>query len=175
MKIGINSFASGTLNELVADIQQAESEGFATVSMPNIFGFDAIVALAVAGAQTSRIELATGVVPTYPRHPAAIAQQAVTAQAACDGRFTLGIGLSHQIVIEGMYGLSYDKPAVHMREYLSVLLPLLKGEQIGHASDQYTFRGGITVPDPKPVPVIIAAMGNVMLRLAGEETDGTAL
>jgi 5,10-methylenetetrahydromethanopterin reductase len=175
MKIGLNSFAGGTLDELVADAKQAEAEGFASFSVPNIFGFDAIVALSVVGTRTESMELMTGVVPTYPRHPAAIAQQAVTAQAACKGRFTLGVGLSHKIVIEDIYGMSYDKPAVHMREYLDVLLPVLNGDQTSYRGDQYTFRGTITVADPKPVPVIIAAMGNVMLRIAGERTAGTAL
>ena len=95
--------------------------------MSNIFGLDALTALAVAGSQVPGIELGTAVVPTYPRHPAVLAQQALTTATAVGGRLTLGIGLSHQIVIEDMYGYSFDRPARHMSEYLSVLLPLLDG------------------------------------------------
>ena len=83
--------------------------------MPNIFSWDAITALAIVARETTRIELGTAVVPSYPRHPMALAQQALTAGAVSGGRFTLGIGLSHQIVIEGMFGLSYEKPAKQMR------------------------------------------------------------
>ena len=131
MRIGLISRVSGnpktTLDDLVAEAQQAEAQGFAFLSVPNIFGLDAITALSIVGRETERIELATGVVPTPPRHPHAIAQQALTAQAACKGRFVLGIGLSHKIVIENMFGLSYEKPAKQMREYLEVLMPLVQG------------------------------------------------
>ncbi|MFN7150334.1 MAG: LLM class flavin-dependent oxidoreductase, partial [Microthrixaceae bacterium] len=91
-----------------------------------IFGLDALTALAVAGASTSRIELGTAVVPTYPRHPMMLAGQALTVQAATGDRLALGIGLSHKIVIEDLWGYSYAKPVRHMREYLEALLPLLR-------------------------------------------------
>ena len=99
----------------------AEQDGFASYSLPQIFGLDAMGMLAIVGREVPRIELATFVVPTYRRHPLTMAQQALTVQAASGGRFTLGIGLSHQIVIENMFGLSFEKPLRHMREYLSVL------------------------------------------------------
>ena len=86
--------------------------------------------LAVVGQNVPGIELATGVVPTYPRHPIMLAAQALTVQAATGGRLTLGIGLSHQIVIENVFGQSFDRPLRHMREYLSILLPLLRGEAV---------------------------------------------
>ena len=94
--------------------------------MNNIFGLDALTALAVAGATVPGIEVGTAVVPTYPRHPAALAQQALTvAAAATGGRLTLGVGPSHKIVIEDMFGYRFDKPVQHTREYLSILRPLL--------------------------------------------------
>ena len=96
--------------------------------MAQVFGLDALTALAVVGREVSGIELGTAVVPTYPRHPMVMAQQALTAQAASGGRLCLGIGLSHKIVIEGMWGLSFAKPVAHLREYLEVLVPLSKGE-----------------------------------------------
>jgi F420-dependent oxidoreductase-like protein len=101
-----------------------------------------------------------------------MAQQALTVQTASGGRFSLGIGLSHQLVIEGMFGLSYEKPARHMRAYLEVLGPLLRGESLQQAGDAYTWRGSLQFDAP-PVPLIVAALGPVMLRIAGELADGT--
>ena len=80
-------------------------------------------------------------VPTYPRHPMMLAAQSLTASAATGGRFTLGIGLSHQIVIEGMFGFSFEKPARHMREYLSILMPLLHEGSVNFAGDTLTYPG----------------------------------
>jgi len=108
------------------------------------------------------------------RHPMALAQQALTASAATNGRFTLGIGLSHKVVIENMLGLDYSKPVRHMREYLSVLTPLLSGDQVMYRGEEYRVTARVAVPDaPKP-PVIVAALGPQMLRLAGKMADGTA-
>ena len=111
--------------------------------------------------------------PTYPRHPVALAQQALTAAAATGGRFTLGIGLSHKIVIEDMFGLDYSKPARHMREYLEVLTPLLRGEPVEYRGDEYRVKAGLSVPGAAPVPLLVAALGPVMLGLAGRLADGT--
>ncbi len=163
--------------DVVAQAKQAEAAGFATFAMANIFSHDAIGALTLAAAQTERIELMTAVVPTYPRHPHAMAQQALTAQAAAgSARFILGIGLSHQIVIEGMFGYSFDRPARHMKEYLDVLLPLLDEGQVQTDGEHYRGQIQIAVPDAdKPVSCMLAAMGPAMLRLAGARTDGTIL
>ena len=105
-----------------------ESRGFPTMWIPNVFGLEAITAAAAVGRETEHIELGTAVVPTYPRHPTSLAEQALTASSACRGRFTLGIGLSPPPVIEHMMGLSYARRAAHMREYMAVLGPLLRGE-----------------------------------------------
>jgi F420-dependent oxidoreductase-like protein len=178
MKIGIGSLLVGdpqtTLDALVGEVKQAEADGFAFFSLPNIFGFDAISALSVAGRETSRIELATGVTPTPPRHPFAIAQQALTAQAACRGRFVLGVGLSHQIVIENMLGLSYARPARQMREYLEVLMPLVQGKPASFSGELYRVHGALQVKGGAPVPVIVAALGPKMLEITGRLADGTA-
>lgn len=178
MKIGIGSLLVGapdtTLDALVGEVKQAEAEGFAFFSLPNIFGHDAISVLTVAGRETQRIELATGVTPTPPRHPFALAQQALTAQAACRGRFVLGIGLSHKIVIEDMLGLSYAQPAKQMREYLEVLMPLAQGKPAAFSGELYRVNGGLQVKGGTPVPVIVAALGPKMLELTGQLADGTA-
>jgi F420-dependent oxidoreductase-like protein len=119
------------------------------------------------------IYLGTAVVPTYPRHPMMLAQQALTVQQATGNRFMLGIGLSHQVVIEGMYGLSFDKPARHMREYLAILMPLLRQENCSTEGDTLTFRGAINCADATPPPVLLAALAPRMLELAGGTADGT--
>ena len=163
------------LNRLRDELQRAADDGFASAWISNIFGLDALTALAVAGSQVPGIELGTAVVPTYPRHPAALAQQALTVATALQGRLTLGIGLSHKIVIDDMYGYSFDRPARHMREYLSVLLPLLDGQQAAFEGETMRAAIGLTTPRPGRVPVLLAALAPQMLRLAGQRTDGTVL
>ena len=167
------------LSALADEIRRAADDGFASGWISNIFGLEALTALAVAGHGVPGIELGTAVVPTYPRHPAVLAQQALTTALALEGRLALGIGLSHQIVIEDMYGYSFDKPARHMREYLSVLLPLLDGEQAGFDGETVHAHIGLSVPRPvsqtSRIPVLLAAMAPQMLRLAGERADGTVL
>ena len=153
MRIGIMHGADSTqggLETIVEAARRVEAKDFSTFWMPNIFSWDAVTALALVGRETSRVELGTAVVPSPPRHPMALAQQALTASAATRGRFTLGIGLSHKIVIEDMFGLSYDKPARHMREYLEVLAPLLRGEPVKFEGDLYRVQGQIQVPGAKP-------------------------
>jgi F420-dependent oxidoreductase-like protein len=177
MRIGIMTGAGGpgdTIDKLVARGQEVERRGFATLWMANIFSLDAIFTLGVVGRETRRIELGTAVVPTYPRHPLAMAQEALTANQAARGRFVLGIGLSHRIVIEDMFGLSYEKPARHMREYLQVLQPLLRGEAVKFSGETYRVAGQLGIGAPAP-PVLVAAMGDAMLRATGELADGTIL
>src|SRR5207245_942107 len=124
------------------------------------------------------IELGTAVVPTYPRHPFVLAGQALTTSAALGGgnRLHLGIGLSHQLVIEGMFGMAFQKPAVHLREYLSALRPALEGQPVdvkGETLRATTLMGPIKVDDAGPVPILVAALGPALLRVAGELADGT--
>jgi F420-dependent oxidoreductase-like protein len=128
----------------------------------------------LVGREVPRVGLGTAVTPTYPRHPTAIAQQALTAAAATGNRFTLGIGLSHQMVIENMFGLSYAHPARHMREYLSVLMPLARGEAANFAGEEYRVANvALDIPGAARLPVVVAALGPAMLKIAGEFADGT--
>ena len=177
MRIGLMLGADGasaSLDSIVATAKDVESKGFSTLWMANIFSFDAISALAIVGRETQRIALGTAVTPTYPRHPTAIAQQALTTAAASGNRFTLGIGLSHKIVIEDMLGLSYAQPARHMREYLSVLMPALRGETVQFDGEQYRVHNlALNIPGAEPPKVVVAALGPVMLKIAGELADGT--
>ena len=167
------SVTDSSLAGAAAQAQRVEKLGFATFWLPNIFGVDAITGAALVGHQVGRIELGTAVVPTYPRHPVALAQQALTTAAATNGRFTLGIGLSHTIVIEDMFGLDYSKPARHMREYLEVLTRLLRGEPVEHRGEEYRVKASLSVPGAGPVPLLVAALGPVMLGIAGRLSDGT--
>jgi len=173
--IGIGEIGNqpATADDFIAQAKRAERDGFATGWIANIFAFDAIVAATIAGRETRSIELGTAVVPTYPRHPFAMAQEALSAQAAIGGRFALGIGLSHQIVVEGMWGFSFAKPYSHMKEYLAVLAPLVREGQVSHAGDEYRVNASLRVPGAKPCPILIAALAPKMLALAGAVGDGT--
>jgi F420-dependent oxidoreductase-like protein len=173
MMIGEGSGSSPGLDGLVERARQLEANGFDSAWMANIFSFDAIGALGIVGRETRRIELGTAVVPTYPRHPVAMAQQALTTQAASRGRFVLGIGLSHQLVIENLLGLSYARRASHMREYLEVLGPLLRGAPADWKGEEYRVQVGLQVPGAAPVPVLVAALGPAMLRVAARLAAGT--
>jgi len=174
MRIGIfGGTGRKSVDEVVAAARQSEADGFASYVLPQIFGLDAMGMLGVIGREVPRIELMTGVVPTYSRHPVTMAQQALTVQAASGGRFSLGIGLSHQMVIENMFGLSFAQPLRHMREYLAVLTPLLRGDKADVDGETITTHAALDVPDLPPVPVLVAALGPKMLELAGTVTDGT--
>jgi len=178
MRIGVSLVESGgadSLRGLREQIETAAAEGFASAWMANVAGFDALTALAVAGAGVPGIELGTAVVPVYPRHPAALAQQAVTVQAALEGRLALGIGLSHKIVVEGFLGYSFDRPARHMQEYLEVLIPLLRDGRVDFDGETVKAHVASDAPREHTTPVLLAALAPQMLRLAGAIGDGTIL
>jgi 5,10-methylenetetrahydromethanopterin reductase len=163
------------LDQVRDALRRAADDGFASAWLSNIFGLDALTTLAVAGSQVPGIELGTAVVPTYPRHPAALAQQALTVAAATGGRLALGVGTSHEVVIANMFGYDFGKPVEHTREYLSVLRPLLHGEPAKVHGNQVSADITLSTPGPTPVPLLLAALGPRMLRLAAQLADGTVL
>src|SRR5262245_4830654 len=167
--IGIGDIAGrpADVASLIEQAQRAEREGFASVWLANIFGFDALTVAAVCGRETKRIEIGTGVVPSYPRHPYAMAQQAMSVHAVTGHRLALGIGLSHKIVIENMFGLSYEKSYTHMKEYLGVLAPLVREGKVSFQGEQFRVTAQLAVPGGKPCPILIAALAPKMLALAG--------
>jgi len=175
MRIGLSSSsaASGSIDDVVAEARRAAEAGFPSFWLAQIFGIDALTAITVVGREVPGIELGTAVIPTYPRHPWVMAQQALSTQAAIGGRLALGIGLSHQVVIEGMWGMSFAKPVLHLREYLEVLVPLSKGEVVNVEGRTVTARGALTVPDAMPFPILVAALGTQMLEVTGRLADGT--
>lgn len=175
MRYGIfgDAVNTGTLDDVVEQAASAERDGFAAFWAPHIFGLDTMTALAVVGTKVPRIELGTAVVPTFPRHPHAMAQQAHTVAAASGNRFTLGIGLSHKIVIENMLGLSYDKPVRHLREYLNVLMPLSRNEMANFDGEMYRVHAPVTAKGSTGFGVVVAALGEQMLRVTAALADGT--
>jgi F420-dependent oxidoreductase-like protein len=173
MQIGINGGGHHTsLDAIREEARAAARDGFASYWLSQINGPDALTALAVVGVETPGIELGTAIVPTYPRHPMSLALQALTVQAATNGRLVLGIGPSHRIAVEGAWGLSYAKPLAHTREYLAVLRDLLHGKAVSFAGEQLVARGQLAIA-AEACPVLLAALGPRMLQLAGAEADGT--
>jgi len=161
-----------TLDETVERLVATAARGFSSLWLPQSSGFDALTVLALTGRETSEVELGTSVIPTYPRHPLALAAQALTANAASDGRLLLGLGLSHKMAIEGAYGLSYDRPARHMREYLDAFMPLMRDRTVDVQGETITARGRLTLPDAPTPTVLLAALQPRMLALAGGVADG---
>jgi F420-dependent oxidoreductase-like protein len=161
MRIGLYVGGQSDLQSQLGQAREAADHGLASVFFNQVLAWDPLTVAALAGAAVPGIELGTAIVQTYPRHPISLAGQALTVAAATGDRFTLGVGPSHKPFIEGVYGLSYDRPAHHTREYLTALRAELSGT------------GHLQVPGAQPPPVLLSALGPVMLRIAGELADGT--
>jgi F420-dependent oxidoreductase-like protein len=174
MRLGV-MIGGGDPDELVRQAKDLEARGFDSVWMANApgYGLDTLNTMMLLAHETNRIKLGTAVVPIYLHHPMALAQSALSIQKAAEGRLTLGIGLSHPVIVEEWLGLSYKNVVRRLEEYLSILLPLLNGEKATFKGDFYRADVGIHLSDVGPVPVLAAAMGPKMLNLAGERTDGT--
>lgn len=176
MDIGVMVGGNG-LEAVIAAAREAAAAGVQRVWLPQVFSGEALTIIAVAGREIADVEFGTAVIPTYPRHPLLLAEQALTtATAIGNGRLHLGIGLSHQVVIEGMLGMSFAKPALHMREYLSALRPALEGQPVavqGETLQANTLMGPLRVDGAGTVPILVAALGPALLRVAGELADGT--
>ena len=163
-----------TLSAKIDAVKQLEADGFAGAFLASM-QHDAMTVMALAAEQTTTIELGTFVTPTYTRHPVAMAQQALTTNAASGGRFTLGLGLSHEIVIKDSWGLDFTRVVRHMREYLEVLNPLMRGEVVHYEGEMFQIHSQVDLPDCDPPSVVVAALGPQMLRVTGRLADGTAL
>ncbi len=165
------------VERLQADARWAEEAGMASVWVPQIpDDFDALTLASIVGAQTSRIEIGTAVVPVQTRHPIALAQQALSVQALCGGRLSLGLGVSHHWVIDEMLGLPYEHLAPTMAANLDVLDQALSGPgPVDVENDYFRVHNPLDITDITPTPVLLAALGPMMLKLAGSRTDGTIL
>lgn len=171
MKIGL---AIGDVRgpATLAEIEEQARAGFSSVWSSQALGWDALITL-TALSRIPGIGLGTAVVPTPQRHPLTLASQALSLQAVSGNRLTLGIGAGVGVMVRNMFGLPADRPVRRMREYLEVLHPLLRGESVTHQGETLTAVGTVQVPGAQPPPVLLAALGPAMLRLAGELTDGT--
>lgn len=162
-----------SVDRIIDAAQKAEADGFSGLWFPGGGGaLDPLVLLGVVGRATERIGLGTSIVQTYTRHPVLMAQQAATVGAAIgdSSRFTLGIGVSHRPIIEGVLGLDYDTNARHLHEYLTVLSALLGEGRVSFSGEEYTAR--TEIPETS-VGLVVAALAKRSLTSAGELSDGT--
>lgn len=176
MRIGLTGGAA-TVDRMVEQAQAAEADGFTSLWYASVVGGDPLVPIAIAGRATTRIELGTAVLQTYPCHPLLQANRAASVSAGM-GRpgFTLGVGPSHEPLIRGVYGLDYDHPGRNTEEYLRILTGALHGEDVDLDGAEWTAHtAGRAVTPDHPVPVLLAALGPRLLRVAGEIADGTIL
>ena len=174
MRLGLQIGVGGQhVEAIVGPVRQAAGAGLDSAYFNQVLSWDAISLAMLSAGPVPGIDVGTAVTLTYPRHPLALASQALTAPAASGNRFTLGIGPGHRPVIEGQYGYSFDRPARHVRDYLSALMPLLRGEQADCHGEVITAAGQVQVPGARPPSVLLAALGPVMLKIAGELADGT--
>ncbi len=161
---------------VIEDAASAEVAGFTSFWIPQVPGYlDAMTAVALAGAATTRIELGTAIVPLQTRHPIAFAQQALTTHVACSGRFAVGVGPSHHWIIGDQLGLPYDRPAHLVRDYLEVLNAAFTPGSVDVENDSYRVHSPMDVSEPGSPPILLAALGPTMLRIAGEQASGTIL
>lgn len=175
MRIGLTG-GGPTLDKILQQAHVAEVQGFSSLWYASNVAGDPLVAMAIAGRETSRIELGTAVLQTYPCHPLLQANRAA-ATAAAMGRqgFTLGLGPSHEPLIRDVFGLSYDHPGRNTEEYLTIVTALLRGEQVDFDGHDWTTHAGLIPPPTARVPVLLSALSPRMLRTAGEIADGTLL
>ncbi len=176
MRIGLNGGAA-TVDRMVEQAVRTEEEGFSSLWYPSAVAGDPLVAMALAGRATTTLELGTAVLQTYTSHPALMANR-VLAAASAMGRngFTLGIGPSHEVVIEGSFGISYSNAGRHTEEYVTILTQLLHGEAVEFVGDDFEVRlAAPATADGVTVPVLVAALGRRLLRVAGAVGDGTIL
>ncbi|NEE02004.1 TIGR03564 family F420-dependent LLM class oxidoreductase [Phytoactinopolyspora halotolerans] len=173
MRIGTWLDISGlSMPEITTAARSAGKTGYATLWFGEVGTWDPLTVLAVIAREVPEVRLGTAIVRTYPRHPLALAAQALTIQAASGGRLALGLGPSHAPIIEGQYGRPFTAPARNMREYLSALMPLLRGEPVDYRGEHWTAAGQLDLPGAQPPTVLVSALGPRMLELTGELADG---
>ncbi|MDG2028276.1 MAG: TIGR03564 family F420-dependent LLM class oxidoreductase [Acidimicrobiales bacterium] len=178
MKISINGSSElmhADIPRLVAHAKAAAEDGMSGWWLAQVGLVDALTVLALAGESTGDMELGTAVNATFPIHPTALASKALTTQAAVGGRLTLGLGVNHAPVVDHTWGMAFEKPIRHMRDYLSCLQPLLETGASDYAGEDYTARFEGVRPAQQTPGLVLAAMGPQMLKVAGARTDGTLL
>ncbi len=171
--VGLSPTGSSPVDALVGNLAKLREEGFRRVWMAQLpYDADLPTVLGIVFREVDDIEIGSGVIPIQVQHPMQLAQRALTLNLISGGRFKLGVGMSHRMVVEGVWGLSWDKPVRQMREYLDGLQPLLDGQPADSTGEFWAARGALQIPAPAP-EVYVAALGPQMLRLAGRRTKGT--
>ena len=173
LRIGLNGGGGHDhVDAAIAHARSAHEDGFSSYWLSQILGVDALTTIALIAREVPRLDLGVAVVPTYPRHPTALAVQAQTVQQVAGGRLVLGIGPSHARAVEGMWGLDWSRPYSHTAEYLEILRTLLDGKQANHRGELLTARGQLSSSAARTT-ILVAGLGPRMLALAGGEADGT--
>lgn len=177
MRIAVGLDVDGSVEDTIERARGLVAHGLTSLWASQIFGPDTLTVLALIGRELPGVDLGTAVVPIQPRHPTMLAAQARTVQDAIGGHLSLGVGLSHQVVVESLWGLPFDRPASYMREYLAALAPLLRGEKISVVGERVrvTTTGPLGPASAAAPSLLVAALGEKMLDLAGTVADGTVL
>ena len=176
MEIGlfIGSIGSaGTVSGQVQQVLEAEQDGFHSFWAAHIMDADIMTIFSMAGKITDKIQMGTAVTPTFLRHPIAMAQQAITTSSATQGRFNLGMGVSHKSVVENRFGMKFHRPALHMKEYLEIVRTLAAKGSVSYEGKIFSATTTFTLSERHHLPVLIAALGPRMLQTAGQIADGT--
>lgn len=179
MRIGINATTQLGRSDVAGFTQHAltaEADGFSSYWLAEhpVGGFDALTVIAVMGQSVERMELGTAIIPTYPRHPVVLAGQALTTQSAIRGRLSLGIGMSHKVMMADL-GIDDDKPIRHLREYLDALMPMIESGHVDVRGETITAKADVIYPVSAPPEVTVAALGPQSLKVAGRLVAGTNL
>lgn len=177
VRIAIGLDTDGPLERTLARATRLREQGFTSMWSSQIFGPDTLTVLAIIGRELRDVDLGTSVVPVQPRHPSMLAAQARTVQEAIGGKLSLGIGLSHQVIVEGLWGISFDRPASYMHEYISALAPMLRGESVAVRGERVSAvaKSPVGPKETRTPGLLVAALGPKMLEMAGSMTDGTVL
>jgi probable F420-dependent oxidoreductase len=181
MALGCFVSTGRSLEQAIARVRRAEELGYESAYVTHIAGRESLTVVTAYALSTQRIRVGTGVVPIYTRTPATMAQTAATIDDLSGGRLTLGLGTSHRPVVEGWHGQTIDRPVAEMREYVSIVRAIVRGETSPTAApdaDAVKWRTGFQLSglDPRPeLPIYVAALSPGMLRLAGEIADGVIL
>ncbi|HET7467106.1 MAG TPA: LLM class flavin-dependent oxidoreductase [Candidatus Dormibacteraeota bacterium] len=175
-RLAANNNAGRSLEDSVQRTQEAERLGYESVWVTQLpDARDAALVLAAYAGATKWVRLGTGVLPIYTRHPTAMAQMAATLDELSGGRFILGLGVSHKVTVESMWGLKLDQPVESMREYLNIVRASLRDGAASVDGGHFTAHWSYSAPRRSEIPVMISALSPRMLELAGELADGVVL